>query len=142
MEDKMTDFLYAVHSDQPAPATGGDAVSWLLYYKWEVEGSCFIPVELAPVWLSVQPGDHLWLVTNRKLLGRVTITHLEVETSQRRIELWYDMDSALEMTMDSTQSPDWLTRNLLYTFSGCELPEKYAKEWLENTKLKKVERTT
>lgn len=85
----MPHFLYAVSSDEPAPAGSGDAASWLQYYKLENEDEVYIPCPAA--WGEcVSPGDIIWFAVNREVHGFAVVTRTQKDAMNQREEIWFD----------------------------------------------------
>lgn len=84
----MQHFLYAVSSDDPAPAGDGDAASWLRHYKLENDDMVYIPQTKGLE--GIQAGDSLWFSVNNILQGVVTVDRVEEDAINDRREIWFN----------------------------------------------------
>ena len=85
------DYIYQAKPDRPAPAAGGDELSWLLYYKWGYDvGPTWVP---APE--GIQAGDRLWFAADNVVLGHVIVTRVEENFHANRLEAYYDAGAAI-----------------------------------------------
>lgn len=82
----MNHFIYAMNSEDPAPATGGDTKSWFFHYKWDVDDFTYVPV--SEHLLIGEDPDVLWFIMDKVLLGCVHV-HAMIPALQGNAELHY-----------------------------------------------------
>jgi hypothetical protein len=117
----MSHYLFNVTSEAPAPAAGNDMGSWFRHYKWEVDDEAFVPIHepARKHFLGAREGDLIWFSVDRVVIGCATITRLEDEIAQRKIEVWYDAQKR-QLAPEGIRADLWTTG---------ELPGEVGEEW-------------
>jgi hypothetical protein len=92
----MRHFVFAARSTDPAPVGGGDAASWLKFYKLDPEEEVFIP-RVAGL-EDVRVGDALWFAVNNQLIGFSKVLRIEEDNLNAREELWVDTGKMVRCT--------------------------------------------
>jgi len=94
----VKNFLYAMESDDPAPAGDGDTRSWFMFYKWNVDGPSFVP--RAFPFLDAEIGDFIWFALDGVIVGGAEITQVETPTLRVQTqELWFNPEDGLELSV-------------------------------------------
>jgi hypothetical protein len=86
----MKHVLYNMQGAAPAPAGDGDTKSWFEYYKWDVDGEVFVPVQDT----RAKEGDVLWFAMDGDIIGCAIVLRLfqSVLSQNGGWEIWYRGD--------------------------------------------------
>jgi hypothetical protein len=88
---KRKHYPYVLTSDSPVPG-GGDAKSWLEYYKLNPgAGETYVP-HTHPGVRDAEEGDLLWFIFDEQLLGYASILRVAEDYVNAKFEVWYDAE--------------------------------------------------
>lgn len=118
----MHHFLYAVNSNSPAPQGGGDAASWLRYYKLQENDEVFVP--MVPGLETIQPGDMLWFSIDGELQSAVIVLRVLDDHLNDKIEIWFDGTQLRHVTTKT----EWMG-------STGPIEERLAQTWMGSLEL-------
>jgi hypothetical protein len=112
----MKNLIYLVSSHDKAPQGGGDAKSWLLYYKLSIgpEDETYVLGDYGMCY-GVEKGDRLWFCLSepdeRRLVGCVIVDRIEHDSVNGRDEYWYKGESLVELDVLFTDDMFTTIRN-------------------------------
>jgi len=113
----MKDVFYRLFSADPPPQGGGDARSWLFYYKlpFGQEEETFVPGHQ-----EAEAGDRLWFVLDEHLVACTVIQRVQDDNINSRYEYWYNGKELFELDIQ-------LTEDTLRSIEHGELWDRLAK---------------
>lgn len=113
-------FPYVLTGTTPVPG-GGDAKSWLEYYKINPgAGETYIP-HADPSLRGAKDGDILWFIFENEVLGYSRILRIVEDPINDRVEVWYNAENFVPFKGLSKVPP---------TAISVPLPSETGEEWL------------
>jgi hypothetical protein len=100
-------FIYRIRSRSKAP-TGGEMLSWFVYYKWNREDPAFLPLHFPKQFLGIEKGDRVWILVDGCVFGCVIVSW--VHDSNVTQEIWFD--ERWEQSSDYRQHQSKISRRL------------------------------